>query len=336
MKNLSSVLLSVFFFGVCVTPALAASSGARSAGTVISDDTSGTTAWFNASNVTTSNNAYAGALLLVNENSKILKATNFNFSIPSEATINGISVSVERQSAVGGDITDNSVQLIQDGSYTGDNKADTLTLWSSGSDEITAYGGVTDTWGVSWTADQINASTFGVGIIAHDTNNTQSFGGDAKIDHITITVHYTEAAVSSSASGGGGNATWLIQLRQQNGLDQWGAPISSSSSSVSSSVTSTEEVIHEAATEPAIEGTMSSSSSSTSVTVTQSKDWHWISDTDPTPADWIISFRLRVCERVGRWFQEKPASVLTSVLPRLNDRLGNRWGFGCVAPTKVR
>ncbi|MBP7114594.1 MAG: hypothetical protein KBA40_04010, partial [Candidatus Peribacteraceae bacterium] len=153
-------------------------------------------------------------------------------------------------------------------------------------------------------------------------------------DYISMTVYYTVAA--SESSGGCGNATWLIQLRQQNGLDQWGAPISSSSSSSSSSsATSTVELTHEAATVPdATEGTVSSASSSSSSleNIAATKDWHWVSETDLTPEAWIISFRIRVCERVGRWFAAKPAAVLTSVLPRLNDRLKKRSGFGCAAP----
>ncbi|MBP9850695.1 MAG: hypothetical protein KBC47_03310 [Candidatus Peribacteraceae bacterium] len=342
MKNISFLFLFVFLFGVSVTPAFAASSGARSAGTGANDATVGTQAWTTPTKIDANDGTHALATEITsNLISQYLKATNFGFSIPDGAQIDGIIANVERiQCSDRGAMVDSTVKLVKSGSISGDNKADTVTQWSTADKQ---YGGSTDLWGNTWTAADINSTNFGIAISGSWTYSEVPLTGCAQgftdvaapwygIDYITITVHYTEAAAATS-SGGGGNATWLIQLRQQNGLNAQGNPLSSSSSSSTSSV-SIEVPVETVTATDTTEGTASSaSSSSSSVSTAQAVEWHWFSDTDQTPEPWVESFRLRVCDRIEGWFKTKPSSVLASVLPRLNDRLKSRWGFGCRAPT---
>ena len=67
-----------------------------SPGTVVDSDATGTVAWTNPMNATTSDNVYA-TISCPTGISHYLKATNFGFSIPTGATINGIVVEIERK-----------------------------------------------------------------------------------------------------------------------------------------------------------------------------------------------------------------------------------------------
>lgn len=110
-----------------------------------------------------------------------LKVSTFGFSIPTGATIDGIVVEVYR---AGSSTVDNSVKIVKGGSVTGTDKA-TGTAWST---SPATYGSSTDLWGTTWTAAEINASGFGVAVSAAES------AGQANLNHIRITVYYTEAA----------------------------------------------------------------------------------------------------------------------------------------------
>lgn len=126
------------------------------------------------------------------ETGDYLDLTNFGFAVPTGATIDGITVEVERsQSGTGTSIEDVTVQMIDGGSASGDNLAKVGVSWPA-SDATAEYGGPSTSWGVSWTVAKVNATNFGVrlqvkGDVGVDT---------ARIDHVTITVHYTTASGS--------------------------------------------------------------------------------------------------------------------------------------------
>ncbi len=171
------------------------SSGPNNGSTFANDNngfTMGNVSWSNPSNAQTSNNVRATAAFTVGgDTSNYLKATGFGFSIPTDATINGIKVEVERSISVQAfnTVTDNSVKIVQAGTIGGNEKANGSS-WTT-TDTYDTYGGTTDLWGLTWTAAAINASNFGAVISAtaveiSDTTNAQ-------IDHIRITVSYTAA-----------------------------------------------------------------------------------------------------------------------------------------------
>jgi hypothetical protein len=117
---------------------------------------------------------------------------------------------------------ENSIRLFIGGEYIGDDKSTGATLPASTYTYI-SYGGATDKWGLTPTPAQINNATFGVGYSINKTTITNylkatnfSFniptsatingilvevlcmyiGGathKASVDHIRITVYYTEA-----------------------------------------------------------------------------------------------------------------------------------------------
>jgi len=71
--------------------------GAISPGTLADDAAVGAVAWTNPGNAASSDNAYAVFSTSGVQQSHYLKATNFGFSIPAGATIDGVAVSIERK-----------------------------------------------------------------------------------------------------------------------------------------------------------------------------------------------------------------------------------------------
>lgn len=151
--------------------------------------------WAGFTNTQISDNSYAsaGTLLgvLATANSKYLVFSNFGFAIPAGAAICGIEVSCEGSASgllVGSFIRDNSVRIIKNNVIDGTDHA-VNTNWS-GSDAATLYGSASDNWGLSWTANDINAADFGVAISAHMAAGLASLFLTARIDRVSITVYY--------------------------------------------------------------------------------------------------------------------------------------------------
>ena len=177
------------------------SQGPNSPSTLASDGT-GTFAWTNPGNASASDDARASATSPSGPPTGFttdgLNATGFGFSVPSHATINGVTVEIERRKSNGTEtVIDSSVRLIKGGTPTGDNKADGVNDWPT-ADAYKTYGGSADLWGSTLTPADVNASGFGVSLVAafdqHDVT--------AEVDHIRITVHYTtgDAVVSGGAA----------------------------------------------------------------------------------------------------------------------------------------
>lgn len=160
-----------------------ADTGWRNPGTVVNDSAVGQGGWLNPDNAKISNDLRARTTALV---SYYLKATNFGFSIPGGATINGIVVEIERKSRFANDVEDYKVQIVKaTGVFGSQNKA-LPGFWST-TESYYAYGNSSDLWGESWTQANINHANFGVGLSV-DVDP----GGTANVDHIRIKVYYTE------------------------------------------------------------------------------------------------------------------------------------------------
>lgn len=126
-----------------------------------------------------------------NATTNYLRATNYGFSIPTNATIQGITVSINKSSSgnTAPFLRDNVVSLVKAGTIQSTNKAITGTSWSNNNVlAVVNYGGAADLWATTWTAADINDTNFGVafaGINASANNRT------ATVDYIRVTVSYS-------------------------------------------------------------------------------------------------------------------------------------------------
>ena len=155
MDKVRYTLVLLLFCGA----ANAANTGEKSPASAANEG-SPTTAWQNLTDVFSSNDnwtTYAGTT------ADSLYVTNFSMGVTAGATIDTIFVTTEAQ-----------------GNATQDN------LDADNSVRLT--GGTTPLWNTTWTAAEVNASTFGVVIW-----KTAAQAGTILIDHVTIYIAYTEA-----------------------------------------------------------------------------------------------------------------------------------------------
>jgi fibro-slime domain-containing protein/LPXTG-motif cell wall-anchored protein len=149
--------------------------------------------WSHPERAETDNGSYATTTITNSSNtSEYLKVYDFDFTIPSNATINGIEVEIERHEACAeqsctSHIRDYRVRLIKAGTIGSTDYAKTTTNWGS-SDSDAVYGGSGDLWGTTWSASDINHHDTGVVLSV-----TRTTGGDrtAYVDYIKMKVYYT-------------------------------------------------------------------------------------------------------------------------------------------------
>ncbi|MFH1412949.1 MAG: prepilin-type N-terminal cleavage/methylation domain-containing protein [bacterium] len=132
-----------------------------------------------------------------------LKASNFNFSIPDGANIDGIELEIEKiafvpstswgiwscSQSVG--FKDREVRIIKSTGELGAENKKSLVSWPNQSqpDVYVSYGGASDTWSETWTPADINSANFGVALIG-DTGGGVG-GATIGVDHMRIKVYYT-------------------------------------------------------------------------------------------------------------------------------------------------
>ena len=162
-----------------------ASQGPLSPGTV-SQGGFGTFSWSDTGNITSSNDAKAtagdGILSGVTQE---LRASNFGFTIPADATIDGIVIEWERSAT--GTVEDFRVRVIKGGT-TGGTELGVGATWA-GADQYDSFGGSTSLCGETWTYSDINDSGFGAALSGQCASD-----GIAAVDHCRITVYYTATA----------------------------------------------------------------------------------------------------------------------------------------------
>ena len=157
-------------------------------------------AWVNPTNVYSDNATYSSITATsfdANDYSQVLKATGFGFTVPSINIIHGIKVEIERYNDAGETAKDTIVQLTKTGTRVGDNKV-AAGNWET-TPTIKTYGGETDLWGTTWTPSEINASTFGIHLVAQAT----AANADIYVDYIRITVYNSSPETYYSGAGDG-------------------------------------------------------------------------------------------------------------------------------------
>lgn len=180
-----------------------ASEGPNSPGTLANVDRSGHNDWSNPGNAAASDDSRATVFCDKHEETDWLRATNFGFSIPAGATIDGIEVVFERRST-GGPGGDISVRLWDGSSAVGDDKSTGQSdFWTFNTDTDDSFGGASDDWNAGLGPSDINDSGFGCQLAAEDQiGNTVTL----EVDHVEVTIYYTEASsgIVRKLVGGGG------------------------------------------------------------------------------------------------------------------------------------
>jgi hypothetical protein len=205
------IIILVFLVSLPLSSAEASTQGPKDAGTGSNvADSVGTEMWLDPGEVTSPGSPYATVTLSRdNRYSYYLEATNYSFNIPPSATINGIEVMINRM-ATGNSpsILDNVVSLLKAGENPGEsvlvgfNKA-SLIQWPKNTLTTAIYGSSSDLWGTTWTADEIDDSTFGVALAVYrqDSGNVLR---EAAVNFIQITVYYTIGPATMSVDCGNG------------------------------------------------------------------------------------------------------------------------------------
>jgi MSHA biogenesis protein MshQ len=183
-----------------------------SPGTCVSVPVGGNPNWANPANAQTSNGTVATSTVGDNTATDALVCTQYGFAIPTGATILGIVINVERRTNDVSAISptrDFSVLAIKNGAAAPSNLA-TGTDYTL-ADVVEPHGSATELWGTTWTPADINATNFGASFMAWKAGTV---GGNVTIsvDHVAITVHYTNPAATPSAftafeTGTAGGAT---------------------------------------------------------------------------------------------------------------------------------
>ena len=160
--------------------------GPNNPGTNVNDSSIGTITWTNRDNDKTSNNQYATTQGMNSGMATVyLKATHFDFSLPAEAIVDGITVNVERK-ASDSNFFDNAIRIVK-GGVIGATDLSTGEAWPT-NDATISYGSGSDLWGETWTGADINSENFGFALsatkVGGETNKKPS------IDWINITVSY--------------------------------------------------------------------------------------------------------------------------------------------------
>lgn len=169
------------------------SAGPFFAGTAANDASIGFVAWTNTSNATGATDAsFAACTYSAPNTGNYLKVTNFGFSVPTGATIQGIVVAVQKKKSAGGDdVIDQAVRIVKGGTIGATDRG-TADQWPTPTSDSVPYGSASDLWGETWTAADVNASTFGAAV-APAPADTLFGAGTAQVDAVTITVTYADA-----------------------------------------------------------------------------------------------------------------------------------------------
>ncbi len=156
----------------------------------------GTVAWTNPTRAVSSNNSFATASV-DGTTTRFLQCSGYGFAIPAGATIDGITVNVERKSSstANGGSADAAMRLVKAGTIGATDNSTGTTYTTS--DVTEAHGSSTDLWGTTWTVADINNANFGAAFAATKASGT---GGahTVSVDHVQIVVDYTLLPVVSS------------------------------------------------------------------------------------------------------------------------------------------
>lgn len=172
--------------------ALAADTGVTDPQTTSNVSSGDGNVWDPHANAKQQDDVYAASALSVSEPaSDYLRAGNFGFDLPGGAAVTGIKVEIDWYSVDTAVVT--QVRLVKAGVPAGTDLGAfyARTLPASDTDTYDVYND--STWGTSWSEADIENEYFGVQVQAE---NNISGDNTAYVDHIQMTVYYTDPAGS--------------------------------------------------------------------------------------------------------------------------------------------
>ncbi len=156
--------------------------------TASSQTTSGLS-WANLANVYDADNLATAAVNVGGAAAftRALRTSGFNFAIPTNATIDGISASFTTPNAAINDTgTSTDVfRLMKAGAEAGSDLATGTTFFTNS--QTYTWGSSTQLWGTTWSPSDINNSGFGFSQMFQ----LNASGGIMQIDYVTITIYYS-------------------------------------------------------------------------------------------------------------------------------------------------
>jgi hypothetical protein len=167
-----------------------ASTGFTLPGTGANNTDVGSEAWVNPGNITADDGTNSEGAPAKDEQMNYLVGSNFGFNIPSGSTINGIEARVQ---CFDGSIDASPAHLTHaiigksNAALGSDLQVGNLDVTGTAADYT--YGSATELWGLTWTAAEINASTFQFRISMNSDGS--SGAGDPRVDAMWVNIHYT-------------------------------------------------------------------------------------------------------------------------------------------------
>lgn len=187
---------------------------------VNANNPSGTVNWGTPGNAQAQDGTSTTAGLSNNQITNYLQCSDYGFTVPAGATINGITVTVRRSTNnTGGNPRDFSVQLLKSGTLQTTNKASASTYPTTLTN--VSYGATNDLWGNTWTPADINDSGFGVSFATR-----RDGGGGTRtisVDIISVDVTYSDnipptvssiALADASPTNGAATVSWTITFSE--------------------------------------------------------------------------------------------------------------------------
>ena len=154
----------------------------------------GGVSWIDPGNITADDATRASVTLTTGTpESDYLVASNFGFSIPAGAAIDGVLVEAEARTRTSPDDAYFSAKQLLSGGFTGSSGTGTMNSDLLGTtDAIYTNGGATDKWTIPTylTPTNVNDSSFGFRFSV----GVQTIDQDVQVDQVRITVYYTEAS----------------------------------------------------------------------------------------------------------------------------------------------
>ena len=207
VKRAASLLCAAFIlFGASLPALLSHQADAYTAGpnspTTGADNTAvGTTAWSPTANVTAQDTSWATNSMAAGGITHYLTATGYGFSIPTNATITGVTASIWRSSPTvsKSSVQDNAVRLVVGGTIQTTDRSNAGVTWPTANTAQT-YGSSSDLWGATLTPASVNASNFGVAISAKNVKSGAGAANTGSVDYISVTIDYTLPPVYTQAS----------------------------------------------------------------------------------------------------------------------------------------